>query len=68
MCVREGEAAASAQATSVAAASERHFDKGRRVEGGGSSWMVGWDGGRGGAGKWQSQQMCNGHNFLNAQT
>lgn len=28
----------------------------------------GWRGAVRGAGKWQSQQMCNGHNFLNAQT
>jgi len=37
--------------------------------------LVVWGGGVGAggawrrlAGKWQSQQMCNGHNFLNAQT
>lgn len=56
-----------AQATSAAAASERHFDKGRRGERGGGGQEKSLGAVRG-AGKWQSQQMCNGHNFLNAQT
>lgn len=39
------------------------------VYGKGVEWgRRGWQGDGGHAGKWQSQQMCNGHNFLNAQT